>query len=161
MLFVHHKISPRCWTQLLLQLAHWQKEKLLLLIHTPQICLWSLLCSWHNLEILWILTLCRYYCNGHIIAVFLQTIHSCSKIAQTKETDTIPLGNDRAKRDGKYEAQNGSPYPFSTKFLNLTLSLTNIITTRQIPHNLKKTNWIQSMSKNYLMDYTLGQMEFL
>lgn len=71
--------------------------------------------------------------NGPVRAALLQPFYLPSKIAivysfdHTKKTDTISLGNNRADKTAKYAAQKGLPYSSSTLFLNLPLSVTNII----------------------------------
>lgn len=60
-----------------------------------------------------------------MMTVLLDAIHFCC-LACIKETDTISSGNDRANKAAKYTART-DPHPFSTEFINLPLSLTDII----------------------------------
>lgn len=92
------------------------------------------------------------FANGHIIAALLQIIHLSSKIAivhysaHTKETDTVSLGNNRSDRAAKYAVQNGPPYPFSTQFLNLPLSLTDVNYQANALQS-EKDKWIEKGAK--------------
>lgn len=70
----------------------------------------------------------------------------------------MSLGNDKA---AKYATQNRHLYLFSTQFLNLPLSLTDIINDQANAPLSEKYKWIQKGSNNYQMYYTLSQMDFL
>ena len=67
-----------------------------------------------------------------IICALLQAVHLLSEMdvvhcsAHTK-TDTLSLENDWADKADKYAASSGPLCSFSTQFLNLSLSLTDII----------------------------------
>lgn len=108
---------------------------------------WSLPC-WHNLEIPWIL---NFWGNSQCCPIKsysppFRKCH-CSCPAHTKETDTVPLGNNRADKATTYSAQNGHPYPFSTQFLNLLLYLTDIINYQTNAPLSEKGKWIQKGAK--------------
>lgn len=57
----------------------------------------------------------------------------------------MSLGNDKANKAAKYAAQNRHPYLFSTEFLNLPLSLTDIINNQANVPLSGKDKWIQRM----------------
>lgn len=88
-----------------------------------------------------------------MIVALLQAIHLPSKIAviycsaNTKETDTISLGNHSAAEAAKYVASNRPPYHFSTQFLNLPLFLTDIINYQANAPQSARDKWIQKGAK--------------
>lgn len=144
----------------LLELAHWQKGRLLVFAQTPGVC--------HAFDTI------RKSCepstsvgipitNRRIIAAPWQAIHFLSKVALlhfSSQTKADTLGNDRADKGAKcspkWTTLSFLYQVFKPAFIQLTL-----LTIRQMPHGLKKTSGHKMVPNNYQRDYTSGQMDFL
>lgn len=103
-------------------------------VYIDEICFCSLSCSQHILKIPQILNLCQALSAKQTYNCYSNTgIYLSPKIAivpcpvYPKEIDIVSPENNKPDKAAKYRAKNVLLYPFTTQFINLPLSLTDII----------------------------------